>query len=93
MLYIRRRTLMIIREINYERRGYVFIFLSENKLLPDRTRLNSTVSLEGANFQNITIKSPQTNRYIFNALLLNSVNLINSTFIDCIFTGGAQFIG
>jgi hypothetical protein len=67
--------------------------LSENKLLPDRTRLNSTVSLEGANFQNITIKSPPTNRYTFNALLLNSVTLINATFIDCIFTGGAHFIG
>jgi uncharacterized protein YjbI with pentapeptide repeats len=91
-LYIRRKTLLTLKEIDSERRSQLFIFLYENDLLPDRTKLNKTISLEGADLHNITIKSSLSKKYIFNELTLESVNLVNSTFIDCIFVGGSHFI-
>jgi uncharacterized protein YjbI with pentapeptide repeats len=92
-LYIRRKTIFTLREINSERRSQLFIFLYENNLLPNRKKPNSTISLDGADLHDITIKSPLNEKYIFNRLSLGSVNLINATFIDCIFAGGAHFIG
>jgi uncharacterized protein YjbI with pentapeptide repeats len=92
-LYIRRKTLMTLKEIDSERRSQLFIFLYENDLLPDRTKANSTISLEGADLHNMIIKSPFSKKYIFNGLTLESVNLVNSMFIDCIFIGGSHFIG
>jgi uncharacterized protein YjbI with pentapeptide repeats/sugar lactone lactonase YvrE len=92
-LYIRRKTIFTLREIDSERRSQLFIFLYENNLLPDRKKTNSTISLDGADLHDIKIQSPLNEKYIFNRLSLGSVNLMNATFTDCIFAGGAHFIG
>ncbi|CAF4887989.1 unnamed protein product [Rotaria sp. Silwood1] len=93
MLYIRRKTLLILRSIDSDRKNQLFIFLYENKLLPDAMKPNSTVDLTGADLSNIIVKSPITGKYNFSQLSLLSVNLMNATFIDCIFDGQTDFNG
>ncbi|CAF1410799.1 unnamed protein product [Adineta ricciae] len=93
MLYIRRKTLITLRSIDSERRSFLFIFLYENNLLPDRFSSNSTISLIGADLRNINISSPLTGSYEFNFLSLQSLNMINAVFVDCQFHGETNVSG
>ncbi|CAF0930714.1 unnamed protein product [Didymodactylos carnosus] len=92
LLYIRRKTIMTLRKINNERRTHLFIFLYENNLLP-RFNDNSTLDLSGSDLNHIHIESSVTIRYTFRKLVLESVNLVSASFIDCRFSDSVDFTG
>ncbi|CAF1519741.1 unnamed protein product, partial [Rotaria sordida] len=93
MSYIRRKTLLTLREIDSERKSQLFIFLHENHLLPNKNAPNTTISLIDADLHGITIRSPITGPYYFDGLVLKSVNLVNTSFLNCRFINGFLFTG
>ncbi len=83
---------MTLRKIDSERRSHLFVFLYENNLLPDQTKSSGTISLEEADFYNITIINPIASQYVFKSISFESVNLVNSTFIGCTFRKGRHLL-
>jgi uncharacterized protein YjbI with pentapeptide repeats len=96
LAYIRSKTLTTLRELNWEHKTRLFIFLFENCLLPtiNSSSPNSlSLGLSGADFVSIILRSSKSKRFIFHNLLLSTLDLTNASFIDCSFKDGVSFIG
>jgi uncharacterized protein YjbI with pentapeptide repeats len=69
----------------------LFVFLLENGLLLDATKRESTVDLTDADLSSVTVECPSRDYYRSSWLSLLSVNLMNATFIYCVFHGPTDF--
>ncbi|CAF5101878.1 unnamed protein product, partial [Rotaria sp. Silwood1] len=65
ILYIRRKTLITLREIDSERKSQLSIFLYENNLLLNRFSSYSGISLAGADLHGVIIENSITGTYTF----------------------------
>ncbi|CAF4596236.1 unnamed protein product [Rotaria socialis] len=74
LLYIRTKTLTVLRTLDVERKKYVVLFLYESGLIRD-----SRLDLSGADLNNVQLIGP----YILNNLTLAGVFWSNATFVDC----------
>jgi uncharacterized protein YjbI with pentapeptide repeats len=95
LAYIRGKTLPTLRELDWQRRTQLFIFLSENDLLPQipSSRNSLSLDLSGSNFVNITLRSSKSKKYNFSRVSLSSIDLTHASFIDFEFSGGVHFNG
>jgi uncharacterized protein YjbI with pentapeptide repeats len=93
--YIRSQTLTALRDLDWERKTSVFLFLYESSLLPRMPTSQSDLSLDlsGSNLMNITLESTLYNKYQFNRLALPYLDLSESSFINCEFQNGVNFSG
>jgi uncharacterized protein YjbI with pentapeptide repeats len=90
--YISRKTIVASRQLNGNYRTQLFLFLYDNKLLPDVYSESTTISLDVADLSNVYVKQPpQVLQYSFQNILLNSMNLINISFIECHFENSTWF--
>ncbi|CAF3516960.1 unnamed protein product [Rotaria sp. Silwood1] len=74
LLYIRTKTLTVLRTLDAERKKYVLLFLYESGLIR-----NSGLDLRGADLNNVQLIGP----YKLDNLYLPDVFLSNVTFVDC----------
>ncbi|CAF4018319.1 unnamed protein product [Rotaria magnacalcarata] len=74
LLYIRTKTLTVLRTLDVERKKYVVLFLYESGLIRD-----SRLDLSGADLNYVQLIGP----YILNNLTLPGVFWSNATFVNC----------
>ena len=93
-LYLRSQTLTVLRDLDWERRTEVFLFLYYNQLLPRiGGQPSDSLDLSGAILSNITVKTTSYKIIQFQQLSLISIDLSNSSFIQCHFHHGVNFAG
>ncbi|CAF3936555.1 unnamed protein product [Adineta steineri] len=88
--YIRSQTLTTLVDLDCQRKTWLFEFLYENKLLPSH-RQSISMNLQGIDLSCITLKSTISKNFIFNGLVLSSVDLNDASFIKCHFLDCADF--
>ncbi|CAF2609987.1 unnamed protein product [Rotaria sp. Silwood2] len=74
LLYIRTKTLTVLRTLDVERKKYVILFLYESGLIQD-----SSLDLRGADLNNVQLIGP----YKLEKLNLPGVFWSNATFVEC----------
>lgn len=79
LLYIRTKTLTILRKLDTERKQYLLLFLQESSLLLEKKKFSL---LDGANFSGIYLSQKDC---VFTDVIFSGVNFRHATFVNCIF--------
>ncbi|CAF1004500.1 unnamed protein product [Adineta steineri] len=90
--YIRSQTLTTLVDLDCQRKTWLFEFLHENQLLPSSLQ-STSMNLQNTNFSCITLKDTISKKFVFNGLVLSSVDLNDASFIKCLFLDCVDFRG